>query len=358
MAVLTCAHGVRETEQCPECGYGWQSDKYTPEERASAARIGTTPEDLDLAFAAAQAATKPRQIVERPDLSQRTVTVERPDLSRRTTLNKSALSVFDLCQTKSWYSLHDPRPFVPKEQVTFGSAIDAAVEVVIKYAGSGQEPDLDRATDAAVFIVDRDDRVLAEMGLPPTGVDLLEIQSALVSFVASVLPTRDWSGAITQYRIATVIDGLGESDGHPDIIVGDRIDDVKATTSKSPKDPKSLELGFYAILREAEGFPVSRVGYIELRRGRPNGALVKPQWLTPSIEVTPEFRRWAYEKAASYVRAKKADAALNAKAETPNNYSFPGGPRFTGLCSDCEYRPSIGGPCLISLNEPEILDVA
>lgn len=286
-----------------------------------------------------------------------TLTVERPDLTRRTTVNKSVLGQFDRCQTQAWFASHYPVPFTPKEVVTFGSAIDASVEVLVKLAGSGQDSDLDRATDAAQFVIDRDDRVLAEMGLPPTGVDILEIQSALVGFVTSVLPTRDWAGAITQYRIATVIDGLGEADGHPDIIVGDQIDDVKATTSKTPKDPKSLELGFYAILREAEGFPVTRVGYIEYRRGRPNGSLVKPQWLTPSIAVTDELRRWAYEKSAAYVRARKADTALNASLSTAMNFSMTGGPRFASLCSDCPFNPALGGSCLIALQGEEV-DVA
>lgn len=283
-----------------------------------------------------------------------TALVERPDLSQRTSVNKSVLGQFDRCQTQAWFAQHYPVPFTPKEVVTFGSAIDASVEVLIKYVASGQEPDLDRATDAAQFVIDRDDRILAEMGLPPTGCDILEVQGALASFVTSVLPTRDWAGALTQYRISTDIPQLGECDGHPDLIVGDRIDDVKATTSKKPKDPTSLELGWYAILREAEGHRVNRVGYIEYRRGKPNGSLAKPQWMTPSVEVTDELRRWAYEKSAAYVRARKADAALNAKAETPQNWSMTGGPSFPGLCRDCPYSPKLGGPCLVSLNEPEV----
>ena len=60
-----------------------------------------------------------------------TMTVERPDLSQRTALSKSVLTAFELCETKSWWGLHDPRPFITNEKVVFGSAVDAGVEVVV-----------------------------------------------------------------------------------------------------------------------------------------------------------------------------------------------------------------------------------
>lgn len=280
-----------------------------------------------------------------------TTTVTRPDLSARKTLNKSILGDFDRCQTRTWFSIHDPQPFIPKEQVTFGSALDAGVEVIVKYAGSGQQPDLDVATDAAAFVIERDDQRAAELGVEPTGVDITEVQSALATFVVNVLPTRDWTGAITQYTARTVIDGLGECDGHPDIVVGTSVLDVKGTTAKSPKDARSLEMGFYTILLEAEGRTVTEVGYLEYRRGEPHGALKTPKWLTPTFAVTDEFRRWAWEQSAAFVRAKRADELLNSKAPTPQNYSFPGGPKWSSMCADCPWGPAFTGKCAIAYRE-------
>lgn len=271
--------------------------------------------------------------------------VERPDLSQRTALSKSALGTFDLCQTKSWYSIHDPKPFVPNEKVSFGSAVDAGVEVILKYARMGETPDLDRASDAAAFIVERDG----------VGVDIIAVQTALASFVTAVLPEFDWTLCRLQENLHAELEGLGESDGHPDVILNEgTVLDVK--TSTRAKEVPSLELGFYVLLSE-EVDPtrrVPRIGYLNHIRAK------RPFWQVITTPVTDEIRRWAYERAAAYVRARKADTALNAKAQAPNNYSMTGGPRFVGLCSDCEYRPAIGGPCLISLNEPEteILDVA
>lgn len=271
------------------------------------------------------------------------VLVERPDLSQRTALSKSALGTFDLCQTKSWFSLHDPKPFVPNEKVTFGSAVDAGVEVILKFARMGETPDLDRATDAALEVIARDG----------VDVEILDVQAALASFVTAVLPHFDWALCGLQLSLTATLEGLGECNGHPDIILSDNsVWDVK--TSGRAKEVPSLELGFYALLVE-EADPtqkVPRVGYMNYIRAK------RPFWQVIETPVTDELRRWAYEKSAAYVRAKKADTALNAKAQTPGNYSMTGGPRFGGLCSDCEYRPAIGGPCLISLNEPEALDVA
>lgn len=62
-------------------------------------------------------------------------------------------------------------------------------------------------------------------------------------------------------------------------------------------------------------------------------------------QVTDEFRRWAYEGAAAFVRAKKADVVLNRKAVVPSNYSFSGGPAWPGKCAGCAYSPANGGPC-------------
>jgi hypothetical protein len=274
-----------------------------------------------------------------------TALVERPDLSTRTALSKSALGTFDLCQTKSWLSIHDPKPFVPNEKVTFGSAVDAGVEVILKYARMGQPIDLNAATLAAEFVIERDE----------TPVDITEVQAAFASFITQVLPHFDWEFCGLQSHLTAVLEGLGECDGHPDIILGDNsVWDVK--TSGRAKEVPSLELGFYALLVE-EVDPtrkVPRVGYMNYIRSK------RPFWQVVDTPVTDELRRWAYEKSAAYVRARKADTALNSRTETPMNFSMTGSAKFPSLCADCPWSPAMGGPCLVSLNEPtlEIADVA
>jgi hypothetical protein len=272
-------------------------------------------------------------------------TVERPDLSRRTALSKSVLTAFDLCNHKAWFAIHDPRPFVPKEKVTFGSAVDAGTEVLIKYARMGETPDLERAMDAAGYIIERD-------GIDT---DRAEVRHALGRFIADILPIRDWSRAQTQLTLRAELPGLGESEGHPDVVLPEEVIDIKTTSGKSAKDPRSVELGFYVLLREAIGDPVRHVTYMEWRRAEPVGSLKVGKWVTSAYAVTDEFRRWTYERAASYVRARKADVELNkrnkARAIAPANYSFPNGPRFPSLCSDCEWSPAVGGPCAIAFLE-------
>lgn len=268
-----------------------------------------------------------------------TLLVECPDLSQRTALSKSALRTFDLCQTKSWFSVHDQRPFIPNEKVTFGSAVDAGVEVIVKFLASGQPIQLDRAYAAAAEIIERDQ------------VELVfdQVEWAIEDFGISVAPKVDWHLAVTQAHLSATLDGLGECDGHPDIILGDNsVWDVK--TSGRAKEVPSLELGFYALLAEEVDSTrkVPRVGYMNWVRAK------RPFWQVVETPVTDELRRWAYEKSAAYVRARKADVALNAKAETPANFSMTGGPSFAGLCRDCPYNPSLGGPCLISLQGEEV----
>lgn len=264
--------------------------------------------------------------------------VVRPDLSQRTALSKSALVQFDLCQTKSWFAIHDPKPFVPKPKVTFGSAVDAAVEVLISYARSGQTPDWVRAMNSADEVIIRD-------GLSADAVGYEEVGEAVHAFVRDVLPQFDWSYCRTQASITEDLDELGETNGHPDIILADnRVYDVK--TAARAKDLPSVELGLYALLVEAEtGKPVPAVGYMTWVRTK------MPRWQVIEAPVTDEMRRWAYEHAAAYVRARKADALLNAKAERAANYSMTGGPKFDGLCGDCEWAPANGGPCLIAKEE-------
>jgi hypothetical protein len=259
---------------------------------------------------------------------------ERPDLSLRTGLSKSVLTTFEWCQTEAWWKLHDPRPFIPNEAVVFGSAVDRGVEVYITAARAGITADdvnLHERADVAAF-----DKVYEdEIEVAPEA-----LQHALRSFHRDMIPAFDWTGVRTQAAINLPIDGLGECDGHPDVILAtNAVWDVKTGSPK--QTARTLELGFYALLVEAEaGQTVPEVGYIFYNR-----KLQRPKWGVVREPVTDELRRWAYEGAAAYVRAKKADEALNAKAATPQNYSFPGGPAWAGKCAGCEYNPANGGPC-------------
>jgi hypothetical protein len=264
----------------------------------------------------------------------------RPDLSKPRGLSKSELMKFEYCQTESWWAIHDPRPFVPVEPVTFGSAVDRGAEVYITAARAGiTDEDVDlhaRAWDAAIEKVAEDE----------IEVDEAELRHALTSFYRDIIPSFDWTGARTQAHIALPIDGLGDCDGHPDIIFADnRVADIKTGSPK--QTARTLELGFYALLVEAEtGQPVPSVSYIYWNR-----KLAKPKWGVVTEHVTDELRRWAYEGAAAYVRAKKADTVLNARLATPQNFSFPGGPAWAGKCAGCAYSPANGGPCARAYNE-------
>ena len=127
--------------------------------------------------------------------------------------------------------------------------------------------------------------------------------------------------------------------------------DVK--TSSRAKEVPSLELGFYALLMEAaSGAPVPTVGYMTWVR------IKRPYWQIASVPVSLELRRWAYEKAAAYVRARKADTALTAKSDRPANYSFPGSAKFPKLCGDCPWGPALGGPCQVAFQEASDDDAA
>jgi hypothetical protein len=260
---------------------------------------------------------------------------ERPDLSLRTGLSKSVLTTFEWCQTEAWWKLHLPLPFVTNEKVVFGSAVDRGVEVYMTAARAGiTQDDTDlhaRAFDAALQKMEEDEEI---------EVDHVEVRHALTSFHRDIIPSFDWTEARTQAAINLPLDGLGECDGHPDVILAtNAVWDVKTGSPK--QTARTLELGFYALLVEAEtGRTVPEVGYIFWNR-----KLQRPKWGVVTEVVTDELRRWAYEGAAAYVRAKKADEALNAKAATPQNYSFPGGPAWAGKCAGCVYSPANGGPC-------------
>lgn len=259
--------------------------------------------------------------------------VVREDLSQRTTLSKSALTTFDMCQQQSWWDIHGRKPLVPNERITFGSAVDAAVEQVITLLRDTGSVDMNVVMAAAQECIDRDE----------TEVNVEEVERAASRFVTDIAPRRDWTGVALQPSIDVDFLDLGPGNGHPDIVYADNgVDDVK--TAKRSKDERpTLELGYYALLvEEWTGKPVPNVGYLTWVR------VGKPYWQEVSFPVTDELRRWTRERAGAYVRAKKADEILNRKAETPRNFSFPGGPAFSSLCDGCQYAPANGGECAIA----------
>jgi len=225
--------------------------------------------------------------------------------------------------------------------------------VLIKTISSGQQPDLPRAFAAAAWIVKRE----------PVEMVFGQVEDAIESFLYDVVPRIDFAGAVTQASITATIPGLGECNGHPDIIMSDgSVLDVK--TSGRAKTVPSLELGFYALLLEATGATVPTVGYVNFVRLR------KPYWHgytrkagetmgTPLIvPVTDDLREWTYRKAEGYIRAAKADEMMQVEGLDRVNYSMVGGPKFDGLCGDCPYNPALGGPCAIAVKGANDADAA
>jgi hypothetical protein len=260
--------------------------------------------------------------------------VVRDDLTQRTALSKSALTQFDMCQQLAWFDLHDRRPLITNERITFGSAVDAAVEQIVQQVRDTGAIDMNLVMASASEIVTRDE----------TDVDLDEVEKAAMQFPIQV--KRDWAGVATQPTIIVNLPDLGEISTHPDLVYADNsIDDVK-TSKRAKADEPTLELGFYALAVEAfDGRPVERVGYLTWVRTS------RPYWQELSFPVTDELKRWTRERAGAYIRAKKADELLNRKAEVPRNFSFPGGPSFRGMCEGCQYAPANGGECVMAYRE-------
>jgi hypothetical protein len=254
-----------------------------------------------------------------------TLTV-RPDLSARTTLSKSALVGFDMCPTKAWNDIRNRLPLIPQEKITFGSALDAGCEVILTYLRMGAPVDIQRAYAAAAEVVQRDDVALT----------FDDLEKALDLFVPSVAIHFDFAYARFQEHVRVEdLAGLGEADGHPDVWLKDRrVFDIKSAARAKSQEP-TLELGFYGLLCEAaEGEPVPSVGYWTWVRSS------RPYWQMVEFPVTDELRRWTVEKAASYIRAKRADEVLNREAESPTNYTFTAGPMNRSLCGTCQYAPT------------------
>lgn len=251
------------------------------------------------------------------------IAYQRPDLSERTATSKSLLNAFDSCQTAAWFGIHHRRPLIPHERITFGSAVDAGVEALIAYLRAGQQPDLEACLEAAIVPIQRDG----------VEVDLAEVRFALAAFADTVSPAFDFTLARLQHHIAVEVEGIGECDGHPDVWLHDnRVFDVKTAKRPKPAAP-SLELGFYALIAQAaSGAAVPSVGYWTWVRSK------SPYWQLVEFPVTPDLLAWTVERAAAFVRARRADEVLNAKVGEPVNWSMTGGPKFgASSCGSCQY---------------------
>ena len=258
--------------------------------------------------------------------------VQRPDLADRTALSKSALTTFDLCQTQAWYQIHERRPLIPNERITFGSAVDAGVEQIATFLRAEQTVDMNRVMAAAMEVVNRDE----------VAIDIDEVERAAERFMVEVAPKRDWAFVQTQADLTTEFPDLGPANGHPDLIFRDNaVDDVKTAKRAKPDEP-TLELGWYALLvEEVTAKPVPTVGYLTWVR------VTRPYWQELRVPVTDELRRWSRARSLAYVKARRADQMWNSRkgAGEAENVSFPGGPKFSSLCDGCAYAPANGGPC-------------
>ena len=264
-----------------------------------------------------------------------TLAVVRPDLSQRTALSKSALGTFDFCNAKAWFEIHDRRPMLPSEKLSFGSALDAATEALIVGERDGRDA-TQAVADAIVYVEERDEIAL----------DHEELTRAIDGFQELMLKF-DWTGVATQPSLWATIPGIGEVNGHPDIVLAHNdIWDVKATGTKKKAQKKPLpsaELGLYALLLEhAHGVTVNETGYFTWLR---NGS---GHWEPQRQPVDDELRRWSWEQLRRFAAVKALDAQLNEGADEPTNTVFAGGPKFSGLCSDCQYAPWNDGPCAIA----------
>jgi hypothetical protein len=254
------------------------------------------------------------------------VIVTRPDLTERVALSKSAIVGWDLCPTKAGYELTDRKPLIPNEKISFGSALDAAVEVLIfGYQQGWSDVDtLVRAIEAVNVVQERD-------GIPLPGEELTR---AVKGFQTDVMPRfNTWAVAELQPTVDAVIPGLGEVNGHPDIILPSGPWDVKSSRYK--KDLPSIELALYAILlEEARGLEVTEAGYLTWVRSG------KGRWEVQPWAITSEVRRWGWARARQYVQAREAGL-------------FVGPPKFPKLCLDCQYAPANGGECAIAFDGGE-----
>lgn len=262
--------------------------------------------------------------------------VAREDLTFRDPrrfISKSFVSQVGICGQKAWFQIHEPRAWVAPEKVTFGSAVDAGVEAIVKALRDGDEPDLSAAHHEAMLRVD------GEVNRPDDGLVLV----ALKQFTEwSVVDEVIWDGAATQPHIRLELPGIGEVDAHPDLILsGGVIVDIKtgkAAKAENAAATSYTELGLYALLYQAHtGERAQRVAYWTYVRSK------MPWWQERIAPVTDHLLRVARHRVAAVARAIEADTLLNEGVAVPTNSVFTAPPRYG--CGDCPYHPSLGGPC-------------
>lgn len=279
--------------------------------------------------------------------------VIREDLSKRDPrerISKSFVSTADICGQKAWLSIHHPMPWTPPEKVTFGSAVDAGVEVIVKALAAGYEPDVVDAHKAAM------QRVATEENAP----DPDDVGAALERFADwSVVHEVVWPGTVTQPHLRLELPGIGEVDAHPDLLLPQGFEDprvgtiVDIKTAARPKPANAAatsytELGLYALLVLASGAgerPMS-VAYWTYVRTQ------KPYWQEVVAPATDHLLTVARNRVAAVARAIEADAILNDGVSEPRNSVFVNGPRYG--CGDCVYHPAAGGPCDIAEQAEEV----
>lgn len=281
-----------------------------------------------------------------------TAVVVREDLSKRNhreRISKSFIASADICGNKAWLSIHHPMPWTAPEKVTFGSAVDAGVEVIVKALARGDDPDLPAAHNAAMLRVD------GEVNRP----DEDEVFVALKRFAEwSVVGEVRWDGAVTQPHLRLELPGIGEVDAHPDLLLadginGDSIDtiiDIKTAARPKPANAAATsytELGLYALLVKADrGEAPANVGYWTYVRSK------LPYWQEVLAPVTPHLLTVARHRVAAVARAIEADALLNDGVAEPRNSVFVNPPKYG--CGDCQYHPAVGGPCDIAEEAEEV----
>lgn len=261
----------------------------------------------------------------------------------RKLMSKSFLVAADLCGNKAWLELNDPRPFRMNERVAFGSAVDLGVQLILG------------AWEAGLELVGAHEHRLLDPLLEQINAHPEEARPDLDEVVTAVRAFRTWIDETDinlwnvkrQHHIRIPVDGIGMIDAHPDLITADnRIIDVKTSSRAKPADAAAksfLELGFYALIREIEtGERVPAVGYLTWIRSS------RPSWQLVMSPVTDRMLELALRRATLTARAVATDAMLNEGAREPVNYTFPGGPRFSGMCGDCHYNPALGGSCRIA----------
>jgi hypothetical protein len=269
----------------------------------------------------------------------------RPDLSERRGLSKSLLSSFDLCAQKAWLTKWHRRPFIPSEKTTFGNAVDRGVQAIAEYHRMGRKPNMGRALRLA--------KLRAEESGPGLVTDYAEVQLALERFEADMAPQFDWSAVITQHHFHEDLPGIGEIDGHPDLIWPadeDTVGDVK-TAGRMKDTARTIEAGVYTLCREQEtGRPVREFVYLVWVR------LKVPVWRIASTFIGDEFREWTRERIEAFVRADKLDDHVNERRVAlglePENWTMPSGPKNGGLCRTCEHNPQLGGACRMAVLDP------